>query len=522
MERTYSEAVAALNTLQTNSAVIDSIRKLGKSLNTQAITEMIEWCRRVGYEPADFDRLRPIHVAGTKGKGSTSAFVSSILVQYLPSPAQPNPLFRKIGLYTSPHLRFVRERIQINNEPLSESQFAKYFFETWDRLEETARARGEPTDKTAKPSYFRFLTLMAFHTYMREEVDTAIIECGIGGEYDSTNIIVHPSVTGITSLDIDHVQLLGNTIEEIAWHKAGIMKEGVLAYTVPQAAAAQAVLEKRAVEKSAQLTTVPETPVLANIKLGLEAPFQRSNASLAIALAAAHLRIAPSIAPTNLPQEFIRGLEQVRWPGRCETRREKGITWYIDSGHTLESIRLAASWFASHISRPSQSPTQSQSSPPNQIRNRKPKHKRVLLFNQQTRDAPALARALHSTLSSALDDGKPFTHAVFCTNLTSRTSGYHPDLVSINIDKKIVEALEVQRGLADAWSELDGDEGGAEVVVKGSIEEAVWWVRNVAKENGGEGSDEEGDGVRCLVTGSVHLVGGFLEVLEGAKGDVDG
>ncbi|KAL8731803.1 MAG: hypothetical protein Q9181_004180 [Wetmoreana brouardii] len=482
---------------------------------------MIEWCRRAGYEPADFDRLRPIHVAGTKGKGSTSAFVSSILAQYLPSPSQSNPLFRKIGLYTSPHLRFVRERIKINNEPLSESQFAKYFFETWDRLEESARARGEPTDKTAKPSYFRFLTLMAFHTYIREEVDTVIVECGIGGEHDSTNIIIHPSVTGITSLGIDHVQLLGNTLEEIAWHKAGIMKEGVLAYTVPQAAAAQAVLEKRAVEKSVQLITVPEIPFLANIKLGLEAPFQRSNASLAIALAAAHLRRAPSIPPTNLPQEFIRGLEQVRWPGRCETRREKGITWYIDSGHTLESIRLAASWFASHISPPPQLQPQSQSSPAPPIPKQRKSPKRILLFNQQTRDAPALARALHSTLSSALNDEKPFTHAVFCTNLTSRTNGYRPDLVSINTDKKKVEALEVQRGLANAWRELDGEEGGAEVVVKGSIEEAVGWVRAIADQEGEDsGREKDGDDegeieVKCLVTGSVHLVGGFLEVLEG-------
>src|SRR5436189_2410383 len=112
----------------------------------------------------------------------------------------------KIGLYTSPHLRFVRERIQINNTPLSEAQFARYFFETWDRLESSAKAIGmSPTDPGAKPVYFRFLTLVALHTYMSEGVDAAIIECGIGGEYDSTNILVKPVTTGITSLGIDHV-----------------------------------------------------------------------------------------------------------------------------------------------------------------------------------------------------------------------------------------------------------------------------------------------------------------------------
>ncbi|KAL8980531.1 MAG: hypothetical protein Q9177_005854 [Variospora cf. flavescens] len=119
MERTYSDAVAALNTLQSNSTTIDNIRKAGKNPNLQAIPEMIEWCHRTGYEPVEFDRLNAIHIAGTKGKGSTSAFVSSILCQFLPT-----ILFNKIGLYTSPHLRFVRERIQINNEPLSEDSFA--------------------------------------------------------------------------------------------------------------------------------------------------------------------------------------------------------------------------------------------------------------------------------------------------------------------------------------------------------------------------------------------------------------
>src|SRR3954447_7166203 len=90
-------------------------------------------------QPSDFDRIKPIHVAGTKGKGSTSAFISSILAQYLPSPEQTNPKLNKIGLYTSPHLRFVRERIQINNEPISEEKFAKYFFEVWERLEAASR-----------------------------------------------------------------------------------------------------------------------------------------------------------------------------------------------------------------------------------------------------------------------------------------------------------------------------------------------------------------------------------------------
>lgn len=454
-------------------------------------------------QPSDFDRLNLIHIAGTKGKGSTSAFISSILAQYLPLPSQPNPRFHKIGLYTSPHLRFVRERIQINNEPLSEETFAKYFFQIWDRLEESARAKGLTTDSKAKPTYFRFLTLMAFHTYMSEGVDTAVIECGIGGEYDGTNILVKPRVTGITSLGIDHVTLLGSTIEEIAWHKAGIMKPSAPAFTVPQLPPAQKVLEERAAAKSVLLETVSVNPVLSTIPLGLAGDFQLSNASLAIRIASAHLQSlghkSPLLPSSALPAEFKAGLQKVRWPGRCEIWRERNINWHIDSGHTTESIQAAATWFASQI-------------PPSTNATRPT---RILLFNQQTRDASALAITLHATLAATLHDEKPFTHTVFCSNLTFRDAGFRPDLVSLNDNQTAMKELEVQKKLAKTWRGIDDQ---AEVAVKGSIEEAVEWIRSVAADAVNEGTEKKGEAeaeqVQVLVTGSVHLVGGFLEVLE--------
>lgn len=389
----------------------------------------------------------------------------------------------------------MRERIQINNEPLSEEVFAKYFFETWDRLEESARANGEPTDTSAKPVYFRFLTLMAFHTYMREGVDTAIIECGIGGEYDSTNVLVKPSATGITSLGIDHTAMLGNTIEEIAWHKGGIMKKDVPCYTSSQLPGALDVLQKRSAEISAPLKVIDRHPGLENIKLGLAADFQHINASLAIAITWKHLFLADPKSEYPLPAAFVQGLEQVRWPGRCEVRREENIAWHLDGGHTLESIQVAGSWFASQI-------------PP--TKNPAVKRTRILFFNQQTRDANALARALHKTLAAALHDEQPFTHAVFCTNITFKKAGYRPDLVSINSDAKAIDALAVQRGLSETWKDIDG-ECHTNVEVKGSIEEAVEWCRGIAKGVDGE--------VMVLVTGSIHLVGGFLEVLETGSAD---
>ena len=363
---------------------------------------------------------------------------------------------------------------------------------------------------------------MAFHTYISEGVDTAVIECGIGGEHDSTNILLNPTVTGITSLGIDHVAMLGNTIEEIAWHKSGIMKLSAAAFTAPQPSGAMAVLRQRAEEKDVDLHVVERHPQLDTIKLGLAADFQKTNASLAIAIAAAHLRAlghdeTPHDSTTApLTPKFITGLEQVQWPGRCEIRHEGNITWHIDGGHTLESIELAGIWFADQIQPP---PTNSSSSPsstnpntsppPNSPSNRK--RKPILIFNQQTRSARPLALALYNTLSTALRTPHPFSHAIFCTNVSFQNAGFRPDSVSLNTNSEDVRQLSVQKELAQVWSGVDER---CEVRVVRSVEEAVTGVRGlVGGGEGGDGRDEEGGEAMVLVTGSVHLVGGFLEVL---------
>lgn len=449
-----------------------------------------------------------MHIAGTKGKGSTSAFISSILSQYTTGNEVPPPP-AKVGLYTSPHLRFVRERIQIDNEPISEEKFARYFFEVWDKLEAAAKAENTPADVPTKPVYFRYLTLMALHAYLHEGVDSAVIECGIGGEYDSTNILTKPTVTAVTSLGIDHVAMLGSTLPEIAWHKAGIFKQGSVAFTAPQKEEAIAVLQQRAEEKGTDLHIVDLHPSLANgsVKLGLSADFQKINASVAIAAAAAHLRALghssipdpTKTAHIDLPQEFVRGLEQVRWSGRCEVRREKNLAWHIDGAHTLESIEVTGRWFAEQIASVTTTSASDSKAP------------RILIFNQQTRDASALAQTLYGALQSGITAGStsPFTHVFFSTNQTFN-EGYRPDLVSINTDKEEVDALAVQKALAKTWAEIDSS---AEVRVLKTIEEAVGAAREVARVWAG-GTDAE---VMVLVTGSLHLVGGALEVLESGQ-----
>jgi folylpolyglutamate synthase len=378
----------------------------------------------------------------------------------------------------------------------------------WDKLEAAAKAENAPQDVPTKPVYFRYLTLMALHAYLEEGVDSAVIECGIGGEFDSTNIFIKPTVTAVTSLGIDHTAMLGSTLPEIAWHKAGIFKPGSVAFTAPQKEEAMTVLRERATERGVELHTVNVHPLLANnkIKLGLSAEFQKINASVAIAAAAAHLRFLghtsvpdpTASAHIDLPSKFVRGLEEVCWAGRCEVRREKNLAWHIDGGHTLESIEVTGRWFAEQI-------VSATATAPSQCRT-----PRILIFNQQTRDANALAKALYEALQSGITSGSssPFTHVIFTTNQTF-SEGYKPDLVSINTNQQDVDTLAVQKALAHTWSDIDSS---AEVHVLRTIEEAIGTARSVAR---GWAKDAGADAeVMVLVTGSLHLVGGALEVLE--------
>lgn len=448
--------------------------------------------------------MNAIHVAGTKGKGSTSSFISSILDQYLPTKRSIHAerLPSSVGLYTSPHLRFVRERIKIDNHSISENLFSKLFWEVWDRLEATQSPSSQESQrgKDGKPVYFHYLTLMALHGFLQESVGTAVIECGIGGEYDTTNILVRPSVTVVTNLGIDHQSLLGDTIQSIAWHKAGIFKPGVPAFTVRQPPTALDVLHERASERQTQLHVVQIHDRINDISLGLKGEFQKTNASLAIAVAASHLqRLGYNAVPdpfdsySTLPQEFITGLQSARLGGRCEMRVDpvsSGLTWYIDGGHTLESIDVAAQWYASSTDRIMPDPTTNEA------------RSRALIFNQQTRDAPALARRLHSTLATALKNAHPFRHAIFCPNVTYKDAGYKADLVSMNTNAEDISSLKVQKELAAAWDDIDAN---STVHVVGTIEEAVARARDIAAVS---------EKVDVLATGSLHLVGGLIDVLE--------
>jgi dihydrofolate synthase/folylpolyglutamate synthase len=176
------------------------------------------------------DQFRSVHVAGTKGKGSTCAMIASML----------QACGYKVGLYTSPHLVDITERIQINGEQISHAEFARLI-----KAMEPMIGRMKPT-----PSYFDVLTAAAFKYFADQKVDIAVIETGLGGRLDSTNVI-KPEVTAITSISKDHMAQLGNTLALIAQEKAGIFKKDIPAVTVVQDPEAEAVLERVAAKVGA-------------------------------------------------------------------------------------------------------------------------------------------------------------------------------------------------------------------------------------------------------------------------------
>jgi dihydrofolate synthase / folylpolyglutamate synthase len=194
-------------------------------------------------------RLRGVLIAGTNGKGSTAATLASIL--------QASGL--KTGLYTSPHLVRINERIRINGEPISDDDFAMLH----DLVDRTAERLVSEEELPWHPSFFEMLTGIAFECFAREKVDIAVLEVGMGGRLDATNVI-EPQVSVITDISLDHQKFLGNTVREIAHEKAGIIRAGGVLVTLPQSPEANDVIGHAILELDARVVNaVPYVPASA-------------------------------------------------------------------------------------------------------------------------------------------------------------------------------------------------------------------------------------------------------------------
>lgn len=268
--------------------------------------------------------FRSVHVGGTNGKGSTAAMIEAVLRE----------AGRRTGLYTSPELLTPAERFRVDGRPLPEEE-----------LEGWARELGPLVERTGA-TFFEAGTALAFHAFRAAGVELAVVEVGMGGRFDATNVL-RPEVCAVPSVALDHTAWLGSDLESVAAEKAGILKEGVPAALGPMEPRARAVLDRRASEVGAPIVALGEDARVEAIEVGPGATSfryesrERAARALRVPLAGAHQARNAGVAVLamdRLPDPpsdaaLRRGLASVRWRGRAEWIEGAGGGWLLDVAH---------------------------------------------------------------------------------------------------------------------------------------------------------------------------------------------
>lgn len=285
--------------------------------------------------------LKSIHIAGTNGKGSTAAMVTAF--------AKAHGL--RVGTFTSPHMDSIRERIQLDGVPLGEKPF-------WQAALVVREVESRLFEEWGSFNYFEILTAMMFVVFQQEAVDLAIIEVGIGGLLDNTNV-GHPLVSVITTIGLDHQDLLGSTLEEITAQKAGIIKAGQQVVVGPVTSECMDVIRGVASEKGATVQEFGEDFFLIEDsyqdssltipleQLALQGAFQKENATVAIRA----FRAWMEATGRSVQPEFIEAaLRVVSWPGRMEVLQETPLV-IIDGAHNLPAIERLVQNMTAHVGK---------------------------------------------------------------------------------------------------------------------------------------------------------------------------
>lgn len=288
-------------------------------------------------------KVKMIHIAGTNGKGSTTAMVSRVLME----------AGYKVGTYISPYIEEFEERIQINNENIPKEDLVHIITEVSKAIDEVIALGYQ------NPTQFEIITCAAFLYYHMKKVDYAVIEVGLGGRLDSTNVIT-PILSIITSISLDHVAILGDTLDKIAFEKAGIIKEGIPTVLFPQQPEAELAIEKVATEKKSLLIKVDndkarfidsyevevngEKKVIQkveiktlrenyNLELALLGKHQIFNATVAVYACEKLIDLGAKISKENI----ANGMKTVKWPGRLEIMKTDPRV-VIDGAHNIDGI----------------------------------------------------------------------------------------------------------------------------------------------------------------------------------------
>lgn len=289
-------------------------------------------------------KIKTIHVAGTNGKGSTTAMITNILIHS----------GYKVGCYISPYIEEFEERIQINNNNISTEDLANIVTEVSRAVEEVASlGYGNPTE-------FEIITCAGFLYFYKMKADFVVVEVGIGGRLDSTNVI-EPIISIIGSISYDHMHILGNTLEEIAYEKGGIIKKNTPVVLYPQEDKVTKVIENICTEKNSPLIKVKRENALMyevgdckdkvviqklkvvtekdsyDVKLSLLGTYQVQNCNVVINSCEVLMKLGVNITKESI----LRGLSQVKWPGRLEVMRRNPLV-VIDGAHNIDGIRKLA------------------------------------------------------------------------------------------------------------------------------------------------------------------------------------
>ena len=285
--------------------------------------------------------LKSIHIAGTNGKGSTAAMVTAF--------AKAHGL--RVGTFTSPHMDSIRERIQLDGEPLGEEPF-------WQAVSVIKEVENRLSEEWGAFNYFEILTAMMFVVFQQEAVDLAIIEVGIGGLLDNTNL-GHPLVSVITTIGLDHQDLLGTTLEEITAQKAGIIKAGQQVVVGPVTRECMDVIREIASEKGATVQAFGEDFSLVEDsyqdieltipleQLALKGAFQKENATVAIRAFRSWME---ATGRSVQPECIEAALRVVSWPGRMEVLQATPLV-IIDGAHNLPAIERLVQNMRTHVGK---------------------------------------------------------------------------------------------------------------------------------------------------------------------------
>ncbi|HCW53603.1 MAG TPA: bifunctional folylpolyglutamate synthase/dihydrofolate synthase [Clostridium sp.] len=284
-------------------------------------------------------KLKLIHVAGTNGKGSTTAMITKVL----------RGMGYKVGMYTSPYIEEFEERIQINGENIPKEKLVSLLVEVKEAVEKVIK------EEYDHPTQFEILTALMFLYFYRENVDYGVVEVGLGGTLDSTNVLT-PIVSVITSISYDHMNILGDTIEEIAEQKAGIIKEGVPVVVYPAEKNVQEVIVKKAEEMNSRIRLVQKNSVKLldinrdDIYQEVQVSTMKNDYKVKLPLLGAHQMLNLAVVLNTIEVIFEgqneklnvelveKSLEDVEWKGRLEVLNKKPLI-VMDGAHNIDGIK---------------------------------------------------------------------------------------------------------------------------------------------------------------------------------------